>query len=320
MQQTQEEFYVQQSQQLREKYQKAKQGSTDSVDNPEKDKAIRVLYLLLIIYAIILITFVVFLYQVASFRYLCYGFLEDINDQGYFIGPILLGLVGFWFVLTGFNVVFYDIIVGFLIRPFWYALLVVSVAKFLAKYVGFLCGRYKFRNYIYTAMNENIYFITCYLAAERKPYKVMFLIQFLFIPTIFKTYACGLFRISHAQFIHPTIFGTVVWAAFWVYVGARLETIADALQSGDTNKYVPKWFNFVMTIIIILIVIYFFRLTNQIYKEIQEDASLAELSHIIEKEEEIEQQRESQNNKSHKQKSQSPQPIIQDEERQELLQ
>ena len=96
----------------------------------------------------------------------------------------MLGLVGFWFVLTGFNVVFYDIIVGFLIRPFWYALLVVSIAKFLAKYVfwiiyryvGFLCGRYKFRNYIYTAMNENIYFITCYLAAERKPYKVMFLI------------------------------------------------------------------------------------------------------------------------------------------------
>jgi hypothetical protein len=79
-------------------------------------------------------------------------------------------------VLTGFNVVLYDIMAGFLIRPFWYALVIVSVFKFLSKYTGFVLGRYQLRSFIYKAMSENIYFITCYLACERKPVKVMFLI------------------------------------------------------------------------------------------------------------------------------------------------
>ena len=94
-------------------------------------------------------------------------------------------MIGLWFVLTGFNVVLYDILAGFLIQPFWFALFTVSLAKFLAKYklvvykyryIGFLIGRYGVRSFIYTAMNENIYFITCYLATERKPTKVMYLI------------------------------------------------------------------------------------------------------------------------------------------------
>lgn len=88
----------------------------------------------------------------------------------------MIGCVGYVFVLTGFNVVLYDIMAGFLIKPFLYALLIVSMAKFLSKYTGFLLGRYKLRNFIYKAMSENIYFITCYLACERKPVKVMFLL------------------------------------------------------------------------------------------------------------------------------------------------
>jgi hypothetical protein len=45
----------------------------------------------------------------------------------------MVGLIGFILVLTGFNVVLYDIMAGFILRPFWYALLVVSLAKFFAK-------------------------------------------------------------------------------------------------------------------------------------------------------------------------------------------
>ena len=94
----------------------------------------------------------------------------------------MVGSIGYVFVLTGFNVVLYDIIAGFLLRPYWYGLLVVSLAKFFAKYklnfihryTGFLIGRYVVRDFIYKAMNENIYFITCYLAAEQKPVKLMF--------------------------------------------------------------------------------------------------------------------------------------------------
>jgi hypothetical protein len=96
----------------------------------------------------------------------------------------LIGCVGYVFVLTGFNVVLYDIMAGFLIKPYWYALAVVSAGKFLSKYTGFLLGRYKLRSFMYQAMSENIYFITCYLACQRKPVKVMFLLQFLAIPTV----------------------------------------------------------------------------------------------------------------------------------------
>lgn len=65
---------------------------------------------------------------------------------------------------------------GFLIKPFWFALFAVSLAKYLAKYTGFLCGRYLIRDFVYIAMNENQYFIVSYLATERKPLKVMFLL------------------------------------------------------------------------------------------------------------------------------------------------
>ncbi|CAD8044657.1 unnamed protein product [Paramecium primaurelia] len=283
-----QKFYEDQSRELREKYQKAKDGGSNSQNNPKRDKAQRILLLIMILYSIILITFVLFLYWVRDFRYFCYNILNDFSEQGQIIGAVYIGLIGLWFVLTGFNVVLYDILAGYLIQPFWFALLTVSIAKFLAKYFGFLIGRYCVRNYIYMAMNENIYFITCYLATERKPVKVMYLIQFLAIPTIFKTYACGLFRITHWQFIHPTIFGTVVWAGFWVYMGSNLESLSELLQSGDTSNYVPFWLKLGMFITIVLIIYYFIKLTKQIYQEIQNDASLAELSHILEKEEEEE--------------------------------
>lgn len=65
-----------------------------------------------------------------------------------------------------------------------------------------------------------------------------------------------------------------------------METIADTLTTGDTSQYVPLWLKLVMGVIVIIIIIYFFKLTKQIYQEIQSDASLAELSHIIEREEE----------------------------------
>lgn len=116
----------------------------------------------------------------------------------------------------------------------------------------------------------------------------MFLLQFLAVPTIFKTYACGLFRITHFEYLMPTLFGTVVWCAFWVYLGSKLDTITDALTTGDTSHFLPLWFKITMGVVVGLIVFYLFRLTNQIYKEIQSDASLADLSHILEKEDEQE--------------------------------
>ncbi|CAD8141730.1 unnamed protein product [Paramecium pentaurelia] len=279
-------FYENQSKELREKYQKAKDGSSTSEHNPKRDKAQKLLLLIMVLYSIILVTFVLLLYWVRDFRYFCFNVLNDFSEQGQYIGAFYIGMIGLWFVLTGFNVVLYDILAGFLIHPFWFALFTVSLAKFLAKYIGFLIGRYGVRNFIYTAMNENIYFITCYLATERKPTKVMYLLQFLAIPTIFKTYACGLFRITHWEFIHPTFFGTVIWAGFWVYMGSNLDSLADVLQSGDTSNYVPIWLKFTMIIIVALIIYYFIRLTNSIYTEIQNDASLADLSHILEKEDE----------------------------------
>lgn len=54
-------------------------------------------------------------------------------DIGQYLGALYISLVGLWFVLTGFNVVMYDILVGFLIKPYWFALLAVSIAKFIAK-------------------------------------------------------------------------------------------------------------------------------------------------------------------------------------------
>jgi uncharacterized membrane protein len=68
--------------------------------------------------------------------------MQDISENGNISiaslgslkGAILIGVLGYVFVLTGFNVVLYDIIAGFLLRPFWYGLLVVSLAKLLAKY------------------------------------------------------------------------------------------------------------------------------------------------------------------------------------------
>jgi hypothetical protein len=49
------------------------------------------------------------------------------------LGALYIGIIGYIFVLTGFNVVMYDILAGFLIKPFLVSLLVVSIAKTLAK-------------------------------------------------------------------------------------------------------------------------------------------------------------------------------------------
>lgn len=46
----------------------------------------------------------------------------------------MICLTGFILVLTGFNVVLYDVIAGFLLKPFWFGLLIVSLAKVLGKY------------------------------------------------------------------------------------------------------------------------------------------------------------------------------------------
>ena len=85
-------------------------------------------------------TFILLLTYNVRFRYAIYFFINDICENGYiyfyilisiiFItgsikGAFLIGFIGYILALTGFTLVFFDIIVGYLIRPYWYALLIV---------------------------------------------------------------------------------------------------------------------------------------------------------------------------------------------------
>ncbi len=42
-------------------------------------------------------------------------------------GALLIGFFGYILALTGFSQLFFEIIVGYLIRPYWYALLIVFI-------------------------------------------------------------------------------------------------------------------------------------------------------------------------------------------------
>ncbi|CAD8061360.1 unnamed protein product [Paramecium sonneborni] len=134
--------------------------------------------LIIILNSLILITFVLLLQWVLDFRYFCYSILKDFRVQ--ILEAIFRGIIEQQFVLIGFNIFLYDILVRYLIQHFWFTLFVVSLAKFLAK-------RYFIRNYVQMAIIEKIDYFIYYLANEKKPVKFMCLIQFLTIPTIFKT-------------------------------------------------------------------------------------------------------------------------------------
>jgi uncharacterized membrane protein YdjX (TVP38/TMEM64 family) len=130
-------------------------------------------------------------------------------------------------------------------------------------------------------MSENYYFITCFIATERKPIKTIALLQFMTLPTVFKTYAIGLFKVAHWEYLIVTAISNFLWSAFWVYLGSEIQNIFEVhyflnyfkyLEVGKTSYLIPIWLQALIFLIGIGALIYLFFMTKQIYEEIQKEA------------------------------------------------
>jgi len=77
----------------------------------------------------------------------------DINSQG----CTIVFLLEFILILSGFDIFIIDIIVGFIVKPYYIALSVLFIAKFIGKYIyrisyrclAFFIVRYCLREEIY---------------------------------------------------------------------------------------------------------------------------------------------------------------------------
>ena len=80
-----------------------------------------------------------------DFRYSIFEFIESLKNEGLFSiltvfikgeikGPLILAIYEFCSIMLGFDIFVYDILIGFILRPYLYALTFVFCVKMIAKY------------------------------------------------------------------------------------------------------------------------------------------------------------------------------------------
>jgi hypothetical protein len=69
--------------------------------------------------------------------------------------------------------------------------------------------------------------------------------------------------------------------AFSRFFDLATTTTTKVLQNNDTSGFIPYWLKLVMAAIVVVVLIYLFQLTKNIYKEIEKDANVETMSHRI---------------------------------------
>ena len=96
-------------------------------------------------------------YTQTDFKIAVLKFLADTSKRE-LKGIIIICLIGIVCILIGFPIMIYEIALGFIIRDFWLALLLMSIVKIIGFTIAFLIARYCFKERLEEYLKFNVYF------------------------------------------------------------------------------------------------------------------------------------------------------------------
>lgn len=118
-------------------------GIREIPQKSQKETAKHLVFGIIVVYVVVVSIFFLLFSFSENFRFQVYQTLLMSKEsgrqllkfllRGSIMGPILIGLLGFSFIMVGFDIFVFDILVGFLITPYYHALTLVFTVKITSK-------------------------------------------------------------------------------------------------------------------------------------------------------------------------------------------
>ncbi|KAL4500352.1 hypothetical protein ABPG72_003303 [Tetrahymena utriculariae] len=205
----------------------------DELQEQERIKKVISIYTyVIIIYLIVVIIFALAFFLSDDFRNSFVEFFLNFKKPTtknlailFFIGVIIK--------IAGFPISIYELTVAYIQQDFILSVCLLVSAKTTGCYISFLISRYRFAKdtqfWIQTVKELKVIDVS----VQKYPFKISFLVRFMWLPIVVKNYGLGLFKISSIQFLIPTILHTSIKSAFLTYIGINLSNFYD-IFSGKT--------------------------------------------------------------------------------------
>ncbi|EAS04366.2 SNARE associated protein (macronuclear) [Tetrahymena thermophila SB210] len=205
----------------------------DELQEQERIKKVISTYTyVIVIYLIVIIVFALAFFLSDDFRN---SFIEFFLN---FKKPtpknlVILFFIGVIIKITGFPISIYELTVAYIQQDFILSVCLLTLAKTTGCYVSFLISRYRFSKdalfWIQTVKELKVIDVS----VQKYPFKISFLVRFMWLPIVVKNYGLGLFKISSIQFLIPTMLHTSIKSSFLTYIGINLSNFYD-IVSGKT--------------------------------------------------------------------------------------
>ncbi|KAL4444483.1 hypothetical protein ABPG74_016776 [Tetrahymena malaccensis] len=250
----------------------------------------RILIIAAIVYMIMFLALLIVFATVEPFRVwyidLIYQLKEN-NLQAY----VTVFFVGLICLIVGIPIFIIETMIGYIVKPLIYGILLIVAFKMTGLSITFLLGRYIFRDKLKTLIHDNEYLEAFSEHASEHPFKIAFFLRVITIfPPILQDYGMGIMQITYKQFFFPVLLSIIIFAIFYAYIGKSIKNIYDNYTSskqGEEEAYKDLAINLIFILFTIIVISYF---VKQVQKRLE--AAKEETVSQISREEDYHRERE----------------------------
>ncbi|KAL4491819.1 hypothetical protein ABPG72_006074 [Tetrahymena utriculariae] len=238
-------------------------NSETSIARRIRDESLhkRILIIAAVIYMMMFLALLIVFASVEPFRVwyidLIYQLKEN-NLEAY----VTVFFVGLICLIVGIPIFIIETMIGYIVKPLIYGILLIVAFKMTGLSITFLLGRYIFRDKLKTLIQDNEYLQAFSDHASEHPFKIAFFLRVITIfPPILQDYGMGIMQITYKQFFFPVLLSIIIFAIFYAYIGKSIKNIYDNYTSSKQGEDVYKdvAINLLFILFTIIVISYFVR-------------------------------------------------------------
>ncbi|EAS02971.1 SNARE associated protein (macronuclear) [Tetrahymena thermophila SB210] len=228
----------------------------------------RILIIAAVIYMMMFLALLIVFAAVEPFRVwyidLIYQLKEN-NIQAY----VTVFFVGLICLIVGIPIFIIETMIGYIVKPLIYGILLIVAFKMTGLSITFLLGRYIFRDKLRALIQDNEYLEAFSDHASEHPFKIAFFLRVITIfPPILQDYGMGIMKITYKQFFLPVLLSIIIFAIFYAYIGKSIKNIYDNYNSPKKGEeaYKDLAINLLFILFTIIVISYF---VKQVQKRLE---------------------------------------------------
>lgn len=207
---------------------------------------------------------------------LLYRIEGSLLEYGWYGNIFLVLFVGLFIVPVGLPYTMFQMMFAFMVKSFWVALLLTSIAQTIGSAVAYCLTKFVFKEKLKTKVNGKKIFRGIEAILMKDPVKFSLILNITNLPLIIKNYALALpANIGFKVYIMTAIFGAVFTSAPQIYIFQQAEKFGNLTNQKDDQ--LNKAFTIITTILSVLVILYVSWYTKKVLNQIEKEAQPLQL-------------------------------------------